>query len=50
MYTGAIAAGIAAFVGGSLTGVFLGSASLGAIILIVAMFSALALSWTVRLG
>ena len=50
VYTGAIAAGVTAFVGGSLISVRVGDASLGAIIIIVALFSAVALIWTVRLG
>ena len=50
VYAGAIAAGVTAFVGGSLISVRVGDASLGAIIIIVALFSAVALIWTVRLG
>lgn len=50
VYAGAIAAGVTAFVGGSLISVRVGDASLGAIIIVVALFSAVALIWTVRLG
>jgi Tfp pilus assembly protein PilF len=45
---GAVTAGVAAFVGGALIAVGLETA--GAVILIVALFSAVALIWTVRLG
>ena len=50
VYAGAVAAGVTAFVGGSLISVRVGDASLGAIIIVVALFSAVALIWTVRLG
>lgn len=50
VYVGAIAAGAAAFIGGALISVRVGSDSLGAIIIVVALFSAVALIWTVRLG
>jgi thioredoxin-like negative regulator of GroEL len=50
VYGGSIAAGLAAFVGGALIDVRVGDASLGAIIIVVALFSAVALIWTVRLG
>jgi hypothetical protein len=50
VYGGAVGAALAAFVGGALIGVRVGDASLGAIIIIVALFSAVALLWTVRLG
>jgi tetratricopeptide (TPR) repeat protein len=50
VYAGAIAAGVTAFVGGSIISVRVGDASLGAIIIVVALFSAVALIWTVRLG
>ena len=48
VYAGAVTAGVAAFVGGALIAVGLETA--GAVILIVALFSAVALIWTVRLG
>jgi Flp pilus assembly protein TadD len=48
VYAGAVTAGVAAFVGGALIAVGLETA--GAAILIVALFSAVALIWTVRLG
>jgi hypothetical protein len=48
VYAGAITAGVAAFVGGTLIAV--GVETAGAVILIVASFSAVALIWTVRLG
>ena len=48
MYAGTLAAGVSAFVGGALIAVGLETA--GAVILIVALFAALALIWTVRLG
>ena len=50
VYAGAVAAGVTAFVGGSLISVRVGDASLGAIIIVVVLFSAVALIWTVRLG
>jgi tetratricopeptide (TPR) repeat protein len=50
VYGGAIAAGVAAFVGGALINVRVGGGSLGAVILIAALFSAVALIWTVRLS
>ena len=50
VYGGAIAACVTAFVGGSLIGVRVGDYSLGAIIVVVALLSAVALIWTVRLG
>jgi Flp pilus assembly protein TadD len=48
VYAGAVTAGVSAFVGGALIAVGLETA--GAVILIVALFSAVALIWTVRLG
>ena len=48
VYAGGVTAGVAAFVGGALIAVGLETA--GAVILIVALFSAVALIWTVRLG
>jgi len=48
VYAGAVTAGVAAFVGG--TPIALGLETAGAVILIVALFSAVALIWTVRLG
>ena len=48
VYAGAVTAGVAAFVGGTL--IALGLETAGAVILIVALFSAVALIWTVRLG
>jgi Tfp pilus assembly protein PilF len=48
VYGGAIAAGVVAFVGGALIAV--GLETLGAVILIAALLSALALIWAVRLG
>jgi tetratricopeptide (TPR) repeat protein len=50
VYGGAVAACVTAFVGGSLIGVRVGDYSLGAIIVVVALLSAVALIWTVRLG
>lgn len=50
VYAGAITACCAAFVGGSLIGVRVGDYSLGGIVIVVALFSAVALIWTVRLG
>ena len=50
VYTGAITACVVAFVGGSLIGVRVGDYSLGAIIIVTALFAAVALIWTVRLG
>jgi hypothetical protein len=50
VYGGATAAGVTAFVGGALIPVRVGSISLGALIIVVALFAALALIWTVRLG
>jgi hypothetical protein len=50
VYAGATAAGVAAFVGGSLIAVRVGDISLGALIIVVALFSAVALIWTVRFG
>jgi Tfp pilus assembly protein PilF len=48
VYAGAVTAGIAAFAGGALIAV--GVETGGAIILVVAAFSAAALTWVVRLG
>lgn len=50
VYSGAIAAGVTAFVGGALIPVRVGSYSLGAIIIVAGLFAAVALIWTVRLG
>jgi hypothetical protein len=50
VYVGATAAVVTAFVGGALISIRVGSISLGALIIVVALFSAVALVWTVRLG
>jgi Flp pilus assembly protein TadD len=50
VYSGAIAAGFLAFVGGALIPVRVGGGSLGAVFIIAALFSAVALIWTVRLS
>jgi hypothetical protein len=50
VYSCAVAAGVLAFVGGALIPVRVGGGSLGAVIIIAAVLSALALIWTVRLG
>jgi len=50
VYAGAFAAGVTAFVGGALIGVRVGDISLGAVIVVASLFSAVALIWTVRLG
>jgi tetratricopeptide (TPR) repeat protein len=50
VYVGATVACVTAFVGGSLISVRVGSISLGALIIVIALFSAVALLWTVRLG
>jgi len=50
VYVVAVTAGVAAFAGGALTAVRVGSVSLGGLLLVAAALSALALIWTVRLG
>ena len=50
VYAGAITAGVAAFAGAALVAVRVGDVSLGGVILVAALFSAVALIWAVRLG
>ena len=50
VYAAAFAAGVLAFAGGALLSVRVGDSSLGAIIIVAALLSALALVWTVRLS
>ena len=50
VYAGAITAGVAAFFGGALISVRVGDVSLGGVILVAALISAVVLVWTVRLG
>jgi tetratricopeptide (TPR) repeat protein len=50
VYAGAITAGVAAFAGAALVAVRIGDVSLGGVILVAALLSAVALIWVVRLG
>lgn len=50
VYAGAITAGVAAFAGAALVAVRVGDVSLGGVILVAALLSAVALIWVVRLG